>query len=183
MPTRLAFAAVALAACGAAQADSTTFNTVPANIADAPVKEWRGVERRDQSNVSRWQVRFRGGSVWIAAIHPGKYWQAWSYQSESRALKAFRKDGFDNFRRVESTAYAGSQWGYMALAERGGADCMVGVVLDQDNLDHDGSNDGGRLRAYAYECTSGAVGRFDDWLTWFRSFKRVPLGYNAHLDR
>ena len=181
---RILIASVFLAGLfGAAQADSTTFNSVPANIADAPVKEWRGVERRDQTHVFRWHARFRGGAIWIAALHPGRYWHAWQYQSESKVLKIFKESGFENFRRIESTAYAGSQWGYMAVADRNGSKCIVGVVLDNDSFDHDGSNDGGKLRAYVYECTSGAVGRYDDWLTWFRSFKRRPLGYNARLDR
>ena len=167
---------------GTAQADSTTFNSVPANIADAPVKEWRSVERRDQTNVFRWQARFRGGAIWIAALHPGRYWHAWQYQSESKVLKTFKKNGFTNFRRVESTTSHGSQWGYMALAEKNYNDCIIGVVLDNDNHSHDGDT-GGTLRGYVQDCGTGAKQRFDDWLTWFRSFKRVPLGYNIRLDR
>ena len=120
--------------------------------------------------------------MWISAIHPGKYWPEAGYSTESRVVKDFKKWGYENIRRVESTAYAGSQWGYMALANRKGRECVVGLVLDSGDFSHDGGQ-GGNLRGFATDCGSDAASRFDDWLTWFRSFKRVPSGYNATLDK
>ena len=175
----IGMAAVAL---GEAEAKDTTFSRVPANIADAPVSIWHNVQRRDRGNAFRWRAAFDGGSVWVSAMHPGRYWSNAPYSSKSRVLGIFKKDGFQNFRRVESTTYAGSQWGYMAVADWKDQSCIVGVVLDNDSFDHDGPS-GGTLLGYAIDCGSGAVGRFDEWRTWFRSFKRVPLGYNAALDR
>ena len=168
---------------GAARADSTTFNSVPANITDAPVaNDFLHAERRDKAHVFQWVARFPNGYVWITALHSGRYWPEANYSSESRVLKQFKKNGFSNFSRVESTAYAGSQWGYMTVADSGSRECVVGIVLDNDNHTHDGDQ-GGTLHGYVVDCGSGAAGRFNEWRTWFRSFKRVPLGYNALLDR
>ena len=169
---------------GATYAEKTTFNSVPANIADAPAADdFLRVERQDVTHIHRWKVRFPNGNVWIATLHAGRYWPEAGYSSESRVLKRFEKNGFRNFRRVRSTAYAGSQWGHMAIAHnKRDKMCIVGVVVDNDNHAHDGGQ-GGTLRAYVVDCRSGADWRYDEWRTWLRSFKRVPLGYNAHLDR
>ncbi len=183
---RSLIAAVGLVASfGVAQADSATFNSVPANIADAPVKTWRNVQRADTEigvNGFGWKAHFDSGGIWIWMAAPGSYWPEAPFTSESGVLKKFKEWGFSNFGRVESTAYAGSQWGYMAVADWRGKSCVVGVVLDDDNLSHDGGQ-GGSIQGFAFDCGAGAAGRFDDWHTWFRSFKRVPLGYNALLDR
>ena len=180
---RSLIAAVGLVASfGIAQADSTTFNSVPANIADAPVKTWRNVQRADAAGVFRWNARFDNGGIWISAIHPGSYWSAAPFTSRSTVLGMFKEEGFNDFRRTESTAYAGSQWGYMAVADWRGKSCVVGLVLDNDGFDHDGPS-GGTMQSYVFDCGAGAAGRFDEWHTWFRSFKRVPLGYNVLLDR
>lgn len=167
---------------GAAQAKDPDFNSVPANIADAPVYVWHGIRRADRGHMFRWRAGFDGGSVWIAELHAGRHWPEWRYSSKSNVLGIFKKNGFENFRRVESIAYAGSQWGYMAVADWKDKSCVVGVVLDNDNHSHYGGQ-GGTLRGYATDCGSGAIGRFGEWHAWLRSFKRVPLGYNAALDR
>ena len=173
-----------LALSGAAYAKKTTFNSVPANIADAPVADdFLRVERRDDTHIYRWNVHMPDGNIWISQTWAGRYWPEAYYSSESHVLGRFEKNGFSNFRQVKSTAYAGSQWGYMAIARyKRGRTCVVGIVLDNDNYDHDGPW-GGTLLGYVADCGSGAEGRYDEWRTWFRSFKRVPLGYNAHLDR
>ena len=177
-------ATILIALPGAAYAEKTTFNSVPANIADAPAADdFLHVERHDRNNVFRWKVRFPGGNIWIAKTHPGRYWSDGLYSSESRVLKMFEKSGFRNFRKVKSTAYAGSQWGYMAIANnKRDKTCVVGVVMDNDNHSHDGSM-GGTLRGYAVDCRSGADWRYDEWRTWLRSFKGVPSSYNANLDQ
>ena len=129
---------VSIAMLGAAHAKKATFNSIPANIADAPVDDFLHVERRDVTHVYRWKATIPGGSIWIAHLWGGRYWPEWRYSSKRKVLDQFRNDNFENFRRVTSTAFAGSQWGYMALAEWRDRRCVVGVVMDNDNHVHDG---------------------------------------------
>ncbi len=167
---------------GPGDARPVSFSDVPANIADAPVKAWRSVERTDKGNTYRWKLLFSGGFMWISELHAGRYWPAWKYESESGVLKMLEKGGHSGFRRIESTASHGSKWGYMAISNKNGATCVAGIVLNNDGHSHDGET-GGTLRGYAVDCGPGAENRFGDWKTWFRSFKRAPSGYNAALDR
>ena len=167
---------------GPGDAKPASFSTVPANIADAPVQKWRDVARVDKGHTYRWRIRFPGGLMWISELHAGRYWPAWKYESESSVLGILKKGGHSDFRRVEDIRSHGSKWGYMAISNRRGATCVVGTVLNNDGHSHDGET-GGTLRGYAVDCGAGAESRFDDWKTWFRSFKRAPSGYNAALDR
>ena len=168
---------------GAAHAKDATFNSVPANVADAPVTEWRSVERLDKDYRFIWKLVIPNGAVWIQELHKGRYWAEWRFSSEKTVLKDFRSRGWKNIHNVESIAYAGSQWGYMAIANwKNGQECVLGKVLDNDNHSHDGG-DGGTLQGYAADCGPGAAGRFGAWKIWFRSFKRVPLSYNIGLDK
>ena len=171
---------VAFCLSGAAHAKSPTFSDVPANIADAPVDKFLYVERRDVTYVHRWKVKIPDGNIWISKIWNGRYWSDGPYTSKSTVLGNFRKDGFHNFKRVESTG-RGSQWGYMAIADWKNKSCIVGVVLDQNDHSHDGPS-GGTLKGYATDCREGSEDRYDAWMAWFRSFKSVPFGYNATLD-
>ena len=181
---RAAAAATVLLALapGPGDARPASFSNVPANIADAPVKEWRSVERADKGDAYRWKLLFSRGYMWISRLHSGRYWPAWKYESESGVLGMLEKGGHSGFRRVESTASHGSKWGYMTISDKDGATCVAGIVLINDDHSHDGET-GGTLRGYAVDCGAGAESRFDDWKTWFRSFKRAPSGYNAALDR
>lgn len=178
-----AAAAVLLALAPAAgEAKPTSFSTVPANIADAPVQQWRDVARMDKGDAYRWRIRFPGGFMWISELHAGRYWPAWKYESESHVLQLFENGGHSGFRRIEATRSHGSKWGYIAMSNKDGRTCVVGIVLDNDSHSHDGEM-GGTLRGYAVDCGPGAESRFGEWKTWFRSFRRVPPGRNAALDR
>lgn len=181
---RAAAAAIVLLtlAPGPGDARPASFSDVPANIADAPVKAWRSVERADKGNTYQWKLLFSGGYMWISELHAGRYWPAWKYESESGVLGMLEKGGHSGFRRVESTASHGSKWGYMAISNKDNATCVAGIVLNNDGHSHDGET-GGTLRGYAVDCGAGAESRFGGWKTWFRSFKRAPSGYNAALDR
>lgn len=166
---------------GTAHAQSTSFSSVPANIADAPVDRWIGVERADEHEVYQWRIRIQNGVILVSQLWRGIYWpEAW-YSSEKRVLKFFRNSGLDNFRRIESTAAYGSRWGYIAMGKYKSADCVIGTVMGRNDFHHDGE-DGGNLRGFAIDCGNNAESRYDDWKTWLRSFKHTPEGYNAKLD-
>jgi len=183
---RLAITLAALVTlCGGAQAGETSFSTVPANICDAPVTACHGVTREDGTYHANWRAVFANGAglVVISQMHPGRHWTDTAFSSEDRVLRMFEKDGLRNFRRVETTSHAGRQWGHMAVADWRGQVCVVGLALKRDHNAHDTGGEGGTLLAQAFDCASGAVGRYAAWQTWFRSFKPVQTGYNASLDR
>ena len=171
---------------GNALAKEATFNSVPANIVDAPVSDWRSVKRQDKTYTFQYKVSFSKGNgvIWIYELHKGRYWQEWRFSSKSKILNELKEVGWKNIRNVENIAYAGSQWGYMAIAnwKNTNRECIVGKVLDNDNHSHDGGQ-GGTLQGYAVDCRIGAKNLFDEWYSWFKSFKRVPFGYNAALDK
>ncbi len=166
--------------------NADTFNGVPANIADAPVEDWISVKKTHLKDKRRfmYRMRFPYSNVWVYELYKGIYWPEARFSSESRMVKQFKESGWKNIRNVESVAYAGSQWGYMAIEDwkESYKDCVIGRVLDSDNHSHDGGG-GGTLQAYIADCNSDAENRFDQWKTWLKSFKRVPLGYNAKLDK
>ena len=178
----IAAAAVLLVGlAGPAHAKPTDFSSVPANIADAPVDRWIGVERADEHQVYRWKARIPGGVVLVSRLWRGIFYPETRYSSEKSVLNMFRKSGLDNFTRIESTASHGSRWGYIAMGKYKTADCVIGVSMARNDFHHDGQ-DGGNLEGFALDCGSGAEGRYGAWKAWLRSFKQAPEGYNAKLD-
>ena len=170
-----------IAVADSSHAKSTTFSSVPANIADAPVDRWIGVERADQYQMYQWRVRIPNGMILVSRTWNGIYWPESMFSSKDSALEIFRQAGLDNFRRIESTASHRSRWGYMAMGKYKSTDCIAGVSMDRNDHHHDGP-DGGNLRRFVLDCGRNAESRYGDWGTWLRSFKQAPEGYNAKLD-
>lgn len=179
--TAAAASAALIAIAGLSYAEAADFSSVPANIADAPVDRWIGVERADRHQVYRWTLRIPDGIVVVSQLWRGVYYPEARYSSEENVLRMFQREGLDNFRRVESTASHGSRWGYIAMGKHGTADCLAGIVMGRNDFHHDGE-DGGNLEGFALDCGRNAESRYGDWKTWLRSFKQVPEGYNAKLD-
>lgn len=179
--TIAAAAILFIGVAGLAHAKPATFSSVPANVADAPVTGWMGVEREDRHQLYQWRLRIPNGSILVSRLWNGIYFPESRYSSEKTVLDIFGKTGLDNFRRVESTASHGSRWGYIAMGKYQTADCVIGVVMARNDHQHDGP-DGGNIRAFVFDCGGNAESRYDDWKTWLRSFKQVPEGYNAKLD-
>lgn len=170
-----------------ANAENVNFSSVPVNIIDAPVLEyrWHQVTRTNNEYYTTWRATFgfaSAGIVIVAQINPGHNWIGSAFGSRNWVLGQFEDDGFGNFGRVESLDYAGRYWGYIATANLSRLKCVIGLSLKREHNSADVGEEGGSLYAQVFDCSSDAQERYSAWKRWFHSFKEVGNSYNEPLD-